>query len=218
MFGLLAGLVGRAVVGNMAARRGGGLLGGLMQNRRGGGGQSEQSQPTGATNQVAAESPMESKSAQSSAAPPAGTAAVAEAAPQTQPLVNTAPQMLATQARPQGPLAGLMEDAPPTRPAQAPSGDMPAMPRQIVNTTATLAPAARSIVDAFGGRPGLEPSDLPDRIDQQAPAKLARVQTEFPNMNPSRQPNLGAVGDLGHRMAPSSGGFSGGPSFRYMRV
>lgn len=216
MFGLLAGLIGGAMMRGMAARRPmGGALSGLL-GRRGSGGASPMGRnqtaqapaPSQSPMQTASAAPQQEKQPQPEAPPPEA------AAPQSQPLVNSAPTEMST--KPQA-LSGLLEDPKPIAAAPPPSPDRPIPTQSIVNTTDSPTPTARPITEQFGSVPSPEPSEMVDRITDNPP----RLTVELPDANPSKTPDLGKqsyTADQGYRYpAPASVGSMSMP-FRYKRV
>lgn len=193
MFGILAGLIGRAATGAMARRPmggafrggfggggfgGGGLLGGLLQRRArptasfstgGGGGQSMPSR------QAQQQAPQEQGQEQQQAPPPPAQAqqeqvqpigADGQPPPPHEPIAEAQPtgNKLATE--------GLLDETPAYAPPPEPRQEAITPARQVANQTETLNPVAPQEDMAFGATPMPLPPGLEGLLDQDPPRRM----------------------------------------------
>lgn len=188
MFGLLGGLVARAVAPRIASA---GVLGGLLNRNRGGMGGVQQG----------GQSPASSKDAPMEAAPQeqAGQtkAETQVAQPQQQPFKPVAAAQASEQieqpaaqekAEKSNPLTGLLDEAP-AAPEPQKKGDQPvAPPQDVTNKAEEMTPVARPSSEVVGQTPLLQPTQLlPNRLMD---AGSNRQPFDYQDANPSRTPDL----------------------------
>lgn len=203
MFGLLGGLLGRAVQGGLARRPagggllrglinrqgqqqggrllGGGLIGRALQRRSGGMGQQQApaSFSSGPAPQTATAQPMQVQ--QETASPQPATQA-------DQPLILIGPdgsqpaaQPQQTQ-QPQQVTSALLEESPVVEPQAAPMEGAPEPARQVANETEASSPVAQQADMAFGAVPQTMAPALEGLLDQDIP----RRQFAAEDSNPSK--------------------------------